>query len=174
MTLELDLELNPNPVVLPVGDSPPVNGAKPKARKRKPRFACPFPYGEVIQPERDQIGGYLHECGRQQVCIDRDTLKSMSRFIRRRRIQALPWKTGVWVHCRTEPRDLHRVVSTRFGWRVQHSVPPRGPWNTLGHSRVDMPLLFPTAATAIAAAEILIQAPTSKFAYLIWLKPGCF
>jgi hypothetical protein len=170
MRLELDLELNPNPVVLPVGGSPPV--AKPKARKRKPRFACPFQYGDDIQPDRDLIGGYLEECGRQQWCMAKNVLKSMTQFIRRKRIQIPPWQMGVWVHCRSEPRDLYRVVSTRFGWRVQHRVPSRGPWNTLGHFVLGMPVLFPTADAAIAAAEILIQAPTSKFGYLVWLKPG--
>ena len=173
MNSELDVEFNPDLF----GTRPPIISLKslseePRPRKRHPKFHRPFQFGEIIEPNRDLIGGYSEECARRQVCLNRDTLKSMSRFRRRRRIQTAPWKMGQWVHCRLEPRDLYRVVSTRFGWRVQHRVPSRGPWNALGHSLVDMPVLFPTADAAIAAAEILIQAPSSKFGYLIWMWPG--
>jgi hypothetical protein len=156
MTLELDLELNPNPVVLAIGGSPPVSGAKRKAQKSQPRFACPFQYGEVIQPNRDVIGAYLQESGRRQLCLDLDTHMRIAQHV------GSTWQ-GKW-----EPRHVYRVVSTTFGWRVEQRM--GGP-NDLGLNLANVPVLFATPEVAMAAAEMMIAGPPPQFWLFDWLKP---
>jgi hypothetical protein len=153
MKSERDLEIDP-----------------PRPRKRRAAQRAPFQFGEVIQPDRDLIGGYREECGRQQLCINRDEL---TRIIQHgENAGASTWKMGRWVCRRSQPRDVHRVVSTKFGWRVQRRPTHYHAWHVLGHSFAEIPVLFPSPDVAIAAAEIMIgDGATLEFGYLTWLKP---
>jgi hypothetical protein len=162
MTLELDLELTP-------AGSAPLNPAKPTRRKRQPRFDRPFRYGEVVQPDRDRIGAYLEECGRKQLRLDLDTHMRIAQHVGS--TWQSKWKIGLWVHSRREPREIHRVVSTKFGWRVQRRIPDRGPFHNLGHVLCGIPVLFASPDVAIAAAELLIGESPDEFWFFTWLRP---
>jgi hypothetical protein len=136
----------------------------------KPPKMAPFQFNTVIQPDRDLIGGNYDEFGRQQFCLDPRTLMTIAKLGGGMTHEL--WKMGKWVHCRRQPRDSHRVVSTRFGWRVLRSPPEyHGFMHTLGHALADIPLLFPSAQSAIAAAEILIRGRPPELWYFNWLKP---
>ena len=165
MTLELQVSPNPAPLVLPISGSPP----KPKARKRQPRFDCPFQYGEVIQPDHDQIGGYLHESGRRQLCLDLEVHERVVQHVGN--AWQGKWKMGVWMYSRLQPREVHRVVSTKFGWRVQRRIPERASFHNLGHSLCGDPVLFASPNVAIAATEMLIGDPPDEFWFFTWLRP---
>jgi hypothetical protein len=129
----------------------------------------PFQYNTIIQPERDLIGGYNYEFGQQQFCLDHGTLTTIAGL--GGSMTPNLWKLGKWVHCRTQPRDRHRVVSTKFGWRVQRRIPDRGPWNVLGHALAEIPVLFPSAAAAITASELLIHGRQAQVGCFTWLWP---
>lgn len=169
MTLELDLELTPAPLVLPVTGSVPLNPAKPTRRKRQPRFDRPFRYGEVVQPDRDLIGAYLEECGLQQLCLDLDTHMRIAQHVGS--TWQGNWKMGFSVYLRLDPREVYRVVSTKFGWRVQRRIPDRGPFHNLGHDLCGIPVLFASPDVAIAASELLIGGSPDEFWFFTWLRP---
>ena len=134
-----------------------------------PKFDKPFQFSQVIRPERDLIGGRYEETDREQACIDKDTLERIEQLDSR--ATYMPWKMGRWVHCRVQPRDAHRVVSTKYGWRVERRIPERACWHTLGHALANIPILFPSADSAIAVSEILIGDPPPEFWYFTWLRP---
>jgi hypothetical protein len=127
---------------------------------------APFQYNTIIQPDRDLIGGYYDEFGRQQFCLDRLTLTTIAQL--GVGMTHNLWKMGKWVHCRRQPRDRHRVVSTKFGWRVRRAID--GLWHDLGHALADIPVLFPSAQEAITAAELLIKGHP-QLGFLTWLRP---
>jgi hypothetical protein len=134
-------------------------------RARVAATAKPFPYGELIQPECDLIKGWSNEYGRPQFCIDEDDEAELLRFAGSTTFA--PWKMGYWLHKRVEPRRHgYRVVSTKFGWRVLHAPPPRSSLHTLAGS-LPVPLLFPSAEVAIAAAEYDVAGK----GYFQWLPP---
>jgi hypothetical protein len=128
---------------------------------------APFQYNTIIQPERDLIGGYRDEFDRQQFCLDHNTLMMIAGLAGG--VTLNQWKMGKWVHCRRQPRDRHRVVSTKFGWRVRRRIPENGCWRDLGHALADIPVLFPSAEEAITAAELLIKGEP-QLGFLTWLK----
>jgi hypothetical protein len=125
-----------------------------------------FPFGEIIRPERDLIGGYTWEHERQQLCVDQDTLKIISRLSKN--ADHGPWKMGRSVHRRVAPCDRHRVVSTYVGWRVLSRVKLRDGYHALGHCLVEMPVLFPSANVAIAVSELFIANRSEELGYLTW------
>jgi hypothetical protein len=132
----------------------------------------PFQFMTVIRPERDIIGAYFHEAGRAQFCIGKDVLAAIEREAGS--VKHGPWQIGQSVHRRLEPRDVHRVVSTHFGWRVQRRIPADGCMRTLGHVLVDIPVLFPTTDDAITTSEIMMMSdPPSEFCIFTWLPPWC-
>ena len=129
---------------------------------------APFQYNTLIQPQHDLIGGYSDESGRQQFCLDRRTLMTIAQL--NGGMTHNLWKMGKWVHCRRQPRDRHRVVSTKFGWRVRRRIPDNGSWHDLGHALADIPVLFPSPQEAITAAELLIKGHP-QLGIFTWLRP---
>jgi hypothetical protein len=133
-----------------------------------------FAPGAIIQPERDRIGNYLEELGRMQLRIPNDWLKLIQTAASTLTYER--WKRGRWVSCRLAPRNRYRVVKTNYGYRLQHSVLARSYWHVLGEELAEIPLLFPTLESAIAAAEVLIQIEPLKrpeLWRLTWQKPWC-
>jgi hypothetical protein len=84
--------------------------------------------------------------------------------------QYAPWHMGKGVHRRPFPVDVTRVVKTRRGYRALHRVPARwGCFHTLGNLLAEVPLLFPTAEGAIAAAEVALHKLPEEW-MLTWLR----
>jgi hypothetical protein len=112
-----------------------------------------FPFGTVIRPDSDLIGGYGEESGRSQICISKDFWQCL----RDLNIDYKPWKKGLWVSTRPKrPREVTRVETTRFGYRALHYTRVEG-WRILGHTFAGVPMLFPTVEDAILATEAKLQ-----------------
>jgi hypothetical protein len=115
----------------------------------------PFPYGETIQPEWDQIGGYLEESGREQICPTQEELQRLRELSTT--FTYAPWKMGKWVHRRPSRYNVDtRVSVTKYGYRALHTS-RYGSYMILGHTLAEIPLLFPTAEDAIIATEIALH-----------------
>ena len=130
---------------------------------RRPRQTTAFQFGKKICPERDQIGGYLWEERREQLCIPKDWLMRIEQLAGPPRFA---WQ-GRWVHRPVQSRILLRVVSTKFGWRVQQGLSWWRPLTVMGK----LPLVFPTAASGIAAAELFYISAPGEFWYLSYFEP---
>src|ERR1700690_3460987 len=126
-----------------------------------------FPFGALIRPDSDLIGGHSEESGYTQICIPQAYLQCL----RGLNIDYDPWKIGLWVSRRPKrPRENTRVVSTRYGYRVEHHTRNDG-WRILGHTFAGVPMLFPTVQDAIRAAEAKLQALPESGVYE-WVHPS--
>ena len=81
-----------------------------------------FVAGAIISPERDRIGNYLEELGREQLCIPEDWIKLIHEA--GSTLTHADWKAGRWVNCRLSPRDLYRsskhnmAIARNIGFRA--------------------------------------------------------
>jgi hypothetical protein len=126
-----------------------------------------FPFGAVIRPDSDLIGGYHEESGRSQICIPKDHWESL----RDLNIDYEPWKIGLWVsHRPKRPSEFTRVVTTRYGYRALHYDRLEGS-RILGHTFAGVPIVFPTAEDAILATEAKLQGAPESGVYE-WLHPS--
>jgi hypothetical protein len=142
--------------------------ASPKGASAIGGARRPFPFGEVIRPENDLLGRDEPESNREQLCIDKNTFKILTGLYRP--LTHKLWKMGRWVHCRRQPSDVLRVMSTNYGWRVLGRVPSkRSCRRALGHVLAKPPLLFPTAEVAITAAELVFEGRPEELWHLDWL-----
>jgi hypothetical protein len=150
----------------------PVAGAAPLRRsRRKPKTYPNFPLGAVIQPKTDQIGGYLHEHNRRQLCVTEEDvvrLKDLSS-----RLGHSLWKMGYWVHRRLGPprNGVTPVITTNYGYRAEHWR-PRSYACILGNALAESPLLFPTSEAAIAAAGVALHEVEEGWMFK-WLHYSC-
>ncbi len=118
-----------------------------------------FPFGAVIRPDSDLIGGYGEESGRSQICIPKDYWQCL----RDLDIDFEPWRIGLWVS-RPQRCQFIRVVTTRYGYRALYNG-----WQILGHIFAGVPLLFPTVEDAILATEAKLRGVPESGVYE-WLN----
>src|SRR2546425_11238242 len=101
-----------------------------------------FPFGQIVIPENDTIGGYDKESGRMQLCVNEEVLRRLS--VHSKAVDWSAWKRGPCV-CTKGRRDITRVSKTHHGWRAYHRIyNGRGCRHILGYVLGDLPLLFPT------------------------------
>lgn len=128
-----------------------------------------FPYGEVISPVWDRIGGGYDEHNRKQLCVDRGTVKLIERLSAK--ITYEPWIMGKWVHRRGKT-DITRVVTTSYGYRSLNRLDDRYHFLCLATTLAEVPFLFPMAEIAIKAMEIKLQGLDEAwiFSWLNWIN----
>jgi hypothetical protein len=127
-----------------------------------------FPFGAVNRPDSDLIGGYYKESGRAHICVSQTYLESFKEL----NIGFEPWKIGLWVSRRPKrPPETTRVVSTRFGYRVEHHTHNDG-WRILGDTLADVPMLFPTVQDAILVTEAKLRR-LPEAGVFDWLHHSC-
>ena len=100
----------------------PIGSERPSAKPNALPNAEMFPYGDVISPSWDRIGGYYEERNRTQLCLYRDKVQMVEQLSPK--VSYEPWLRGKWVH-RREKRDITRVVTTSFGYRGLHRLEGR-------------------------------------------------
>lgn len=132
---------------------------------------APFPYGQIITPDRDVIGYYLEEFGRKQMCVDEDLLQRLDQ--QSNLVDCSLWKRGPWV-CRRDKWDITRVSRTHYGWRalcrIQDSRPNKfASPHILGYALANIPVLFPMAEAAIIAAELFSSGQNWDIAPMAWI-----
>jgi hypothetical protein len=129
----------------------------------------PFAFGQMITPVYDVIGNYLIESGVTQLCVDEATLQLLAPH--HRKVDWSSWKKGPWV-CSKGRNDLFRVSKTYHGWRAYRRIPDKngrhGPRHVLAIEFPRVPVLFPTAETAMAAVEVFSTDRHWKIAPLGW------
>lgn len=133
-----------------------------------------FVANTLIQPDYDRIGYYLEESGRLQFCIPEEWLKLIR--MAASMLTCERWRRDLWVSSRRVALDRYRVVKTNYGYRAQHAVVGTGYRHVLGDELAELPLLFPTAESAITTTEVVIQIEPLKrpeLWRLTWLKPWC-
>jgi hypothetical protein len=113
-----------------------------------------FPYGELISPELDRVGGTYDEQHRQQLCINQEMIQLIERLSSK--VNYEPWLMGKWVH-RRQTSDITRVVTTSFGYRGRHRLDGKYYFLDLGSTLGEVPFLFPTAEIAIKAVELKLS-----------------
>jgi hypothetical protein len=127
----------------------------------------PFAFGQMITPTYDVIGSYLTESGVSQICVDKALLRKLARH--HHTVDWASWKKGPYV-C-SKARDLMRVSRTHYGWRSYCRNHGHGPRNILAMALVQVPVLFPTAETAIVATEVFSAGQRWDIATLGWQGP---
>lgn len=127
-----------------------------------------FPYGEVITPTWDRIGGVYDEHDRKQLCIDPVTIEQIEQLSATFPYE--PWIMGKWVH-RRRKIDVTRVVTTRYGYRALHRPGFGYSFRCLASALAEVPFLFPTAEIAIKAMEIKLRGLEEAwiFSWLHWI-----
>lgn len=127
-----------------------------------------FVWGAVVKPLHDVVGGTSRESGVSQRCVEREVID---------KIVALSptwanskWVTGTYVSSSpNRSRDVMRIVSTHYGWRVKRRPPRGGAWLTLSCGMSDLPILFPSMDAAMLAAEVFFVGQHWEIDCLTWV-----
>jgi hypothetical protein len=143
-------------------------GCLPTLRGRLSGNAVSFPYNQIVSvKEHDSSSGTII---RNYYCIDKRTAKVIKAATKNRLYPQWRKEPGDWR--RVNPNNELRIWDIHCGWLAfRDDYRPWAPM-LLGHQLGNIPLLFPTATIARAAAELSSRAsPNSKIPWMWWTVP---
>src|SRR5262245_51929700 len=132
-----------------------------------------FRYGETLPPETSaDLLGLLNSSRREQICIDREMLKAIQTY--QHPAHSLDWKphrNDLFIYEIANKVMCLVVYRCTYGWRVFGRFKRRT--NALPYDLslffVDKALLFPTAKSAIKAAELFSSGQHWDAGLAVWI-----
>jgi hypothetical protein len=126
-----------------------------------------FRHNQVVSVEEHVSAGTII---RNYYCIDKSTEKVIKAAAKNRVYPRWRKEPGDWT--RVKPHNELRIWNIYYGWFVfRDDYRPWAPM-LLAHQLGNVPLLFPTATVAQAAAELSSRAsPNSKIPWMWWTVP---
>jgi hypothetical protein len=138
----------------------------------------PFPYGELVDPEHDLLDALFGEMSRERMCVTETMLDAIAQHAP----QIDQWDRHdgtIW--WRRHSNGLNALIASRCkqGWRACGRFLQKGnlgaPYDlsyaVATQAAIFPPLIFPSAISAISAAEMLSVSEDMQVAFMGWTSP---
>jgi hypothetical protein len=139
----------------------------------------PFPYGELVNPEHDLLDTLFGEISRDRMCVTATMLDAIAQHAP----QIDQWDRHdmgtIWWRRRSDGLNVLIVSRGKHGWRAcgrflqkgDLGVPHDLSYAVANQAAIFPPLIFPSAISAISAAEMLSPSEHMEVASMVWTSP---